>query len=91
MNAQTNCEQHPFVSVIMPAFNEGKSIGQTIGEIVSVMTAHGFSFEVIVVDDGSTDATFEEALRCGALVFSNGENRARVTVCVRDWIRLGVM
>lgn len=48
----------PFVSVIVPAFNEGKVITRTITSIVG---SDYENFEVIVVDDGSTDDTYEAA------------------------------
>ena len=69
--------KYPFVSIIMPAFNEDKTIGKTIQEITSVMAFHHLPFEVIVVDDGSDDRTHVEALRWGAFVLSNEQNRGK--------------
>jgi glycosyltransferase involved in cell wall biosynthesis len=68
---------YPFVSIIMPAFNEEKAIGNVVSELFSVMKISGLSFEIIAVDDGSTDKTCSEALRCGAVVLSNGENHGK--------------
>jgi glycosyltransferase involved in cell wall biosynthesis len=45
------------VSIIIPAFNEEKGIGRVVQEIHDVCSARGFDFEIIVVDDGSTDST----------------------------------
>ncbi len=43
-------------SVIVPVFNEDRTIVQIL-EKVSVVTVEGVEFEVVVVDDGSTDGT----------------------------------
>lgn len=51
----------PRISVIVPALNEAGNIRQLVGEIHQVLQA-----EVIVVDNGSTDATASEALAAGA-------------------------
>lgn len=45
------------VSIVFPAFNEAENIGASIRRAVSVMECLGRDFEVIVVDDGSRDAT----------------------------------
>lgn len=74
---------HPFVSIIMPALNEERSIGKLVLEIVSLMTSHRLIFEVIVVDDGSTDKTVSVARRCGAVVLSSGRNRGK-GYCLRQ-------
>jgi glycosyltransferase involved in cell wall biosynthesis len=58
------------VSLIIPAFNEGKTIGRLIERIRELHPA----FELIVVDDGSSDGTAEEARRAGATVFSHPYN-----------------
>ena len=47
----------PFLSIVIPAFNEGHRIGQTIDRILKYCNLRGFSFEIIVVDDGSSDNT----------------------------------
>jgi len=50
----------PFVSVIIPAYNEEKSIGKTIATITKSNYPKN-KFEVIVVDDGSKDDTLKIA------------------------------
>ncbi len=45
------------VSVIMPAFNESENIVKNVKEVVDVLSGLGGGFEVIVVDDGSSDNT----------------------------------
>jgi len=46
-----------FVSVVIPAFNEAESIGTTLEPIARFLRANAGSFEILVVDDGSADAT----------------------------------
>jgi len=47
------------ISVVIPLFNEEESLPELISWIHRVMQEHGFSFEVILVDDGSTDRSWE--------------------------------
>lgn len=47
----------PAVSVVIPAYNEEWRILPTIGAIATHMSARGEPWELIVADDGSTDAT----------------------------------
>ncbi|MDP3965622.1 MAG: glycosyltransferase [bacterium] len=58
------------VSVIIPALNEQ----ETIVEVVSSCIGHPDVSEVIVVDDGSQDATVERATAAGANVIKLPEN-----------------
>ncbi|WP_041424473.1 dolichyl-phosphate beta-glucosyltransferase [Thermobaculum terrenum] len=50
-------EGRPFISVIIPAYNEAKRLPVTIPRIVSFLSSQGWQYELIVVDDGSTDET----------------------------------
>jgi glycosyltransferase involved in cell wall biosynthesis len=50
------------ISIIIPAYNEAGYIAKNIGIIVKTFQGFGCSFELIVVDDGSTDGTFEAAV-----------------------------
>jgi glycosyltransferase involved in cell wall biosynthesis len=45
------------LSVIIPAFNEAQRIGPTLRGVHRFLAARPASFEIIVVDDGSTDDT----------------------------------
>jgi glycosyltransferase involved in cell wall biosynthesis len=51
----------PELSVIMPAFNEGAHIHANIKRVCE--TLEGLHYEIIVVDDGSSDNTFAESQR----------------------------
>ena len=48
------------ISVIVPAYNEEESIPELNDWISRVMTKHGFTYEILLVDDGSTDGTWEK-------------------------------
>lgn len=51
------------ISIIIPAYNEGDQIYNTLEETSSTMKNLGLDYEIIVVDDGSADSTYEEAKR----------------------------
>ena len=48
---------NPHLSVVIPAFNEKDRIEPTLRSIDSYLRAQPYSYEVIVVDDGSFDGT----------------------------------
>ena len=45
------------VTIIVPAYNEAGGIGQVLDTIINCMLGAGVEYELIVVDDGSTDGT----------------------------------
>jgi glycosyltransferase involved in cell wall biosynthesis len=49
--------QPPQYSIIVPAYNEGARIGNTLEEILEHIHREGWNAEVVVVDDGSSDET----------------------------------
>jgi glycosyltransferase involved in cell wall biosynthesis len=54
------------VLVIMPAWNEAESVGNTVREVLGV----GRPYDVLVVNDGSTDSTAAIAKKAGATVLT---------------------
>lgn len=56
---------------MMPAFNESEAVGELVGKL------HSYVEEVIVVDDGSTDDTYEKARDAGATVVRHSQNRGK--------------
>jgi glycosyltransferase involved in cell wall biosynthesis len=63
------------VTVVIPAFNEEAGIASTLAELRGVLQGQGRPWEVVVVDDGSTDATAELARSEGADVVRLPQNR----------------
>jgi glycosyltransferase involved in cell wall biosynthesis len=47
------------ISVVVPLYNEDESLPELINWIDKVMKTHSFSYEVILVNDGSTDNSWE--------------------------------
>ena len=58
-------------SIVIPAFNEAASIGPLISALCSAASWH----EVLVIDDGSTDATADQAAAAGARVIRHPYNK----------------
>ena len=71
----------PFLSIVVPAYNEEARLPATLAEIGAWMEARQLDAEILVVDDGSRDRTAEiagEALRGRrGRVLRNGENRGK--------------
>lgn len=63
------------VSIVVPAYNEQGAIVQGIRDIRSIMDASGHTYELLIVDDGSSDNTAELASREKARVIKLPENQ----------------
>lgn len=77
------------LSVVIPAYNEALRLGPTLERVVEYLRQRGVRYEVLVVDDGSTDATAEVAERFagqGVQVLRQGVNRGKGSV-----LRAGVL
>ncbi|MBP6929490.1 MAG: glycosyltransferase family 2 protein [Candidatus Moranbacteria bacterium] len=49
----------PFLSVIIPAYKEGERIGRNLLEVDKYLKSKSYTYEIIVVEDGSPDNTAE--------------------------------
>jgi dolichyl-phosphate beta-glucosyltransferase len=72
----------PLLSIVIPCYNEEQRIGATLIEIERHCAASGLSYELIVVDDGSTDGTVElvagrARLNGSLIVIANRPNRGK--------------
>jgi glycosyltransferase involved in cell wall biosynthesis len=71
----------PDLSVVIPAFNECRRLGESLARIADYIDARALDAEVIVVDDGSTDGTGDLARRLlgtrGGSVVENAANRGK--------------
>src|SRR5438552_18211676 len=57
----------PELSVVIPIRNEAPSIVELHRELTETLTAWGHSYELLIVDDGSTDESFSLLARLQAL------------------------
>lgn len=65
------------VSVVIPAYNEEKTVYSVVQRANRVLQDLGIPYEILVVDDGSTDGTARIASQSGAVLVSNGANRGK--------------
>lgn len=67
-------EMNEKLTIVIPVFNEAKKIEATINEVTGYLSRKGYSYELIIVDDGSEDDTLDVIKRYKALN-SNGNIR----------------
>jgi len=63
LDAKPRSPNHVDLSVVVPAYREGKRIFSNITRLVGELDKLGVPYEVVVVSDGNTDATVSEAKR----------------------------
>jgi len=63
------------VSVIIPAYNEADSIARVVDSVRDTLEDAGFVYEIIVVDDGSTDETVAKLVGKKVRLFTHPENK----------------
>ena len=56
----------PYLSIIIPTYNEEYRLGITLDTIVHFLQQKHYSFEILIIDDGSTDKTMEVATKKAA-------------------------
>ena len=77
------------LSVVIPAYNEALRLGPTLRKVIDYLSAQGIGYEVLVVDDGSSDTTAEIAVAHaseGVRVLRQPENRGKGAV-----LKVGVL
>ncbi len=71
------------LSIVIPAFNEARRLGPTLRRVVDYLRQESIVYEVLVVDDGSTDSTAEVAGQFaseGVRVLRQEQNRGKGAV-----------
>ncbi len=56
------------VCVVIPAYNEANVIAEVVADVIKELQKTSYIYEVVVVNDGSTDQTASEAEKAGATV-----------------------
>ena len=70
----------PDLSVVIPAYNEAQRLPRTLERILAYLDARAGSYELVVVDDGSSDGTAERVRAVAgprAVLVSNEANRGK--------------
>ena len=87
MKKSLDIKERPYdISVVVPFFNEAESIRELYDQVAGVLGGLGKSFEIIFVDDGSTDS--------GAAVvegIASGDSRVKLVVLARNFGQTAAM
>ncbi len=56
-NVREGAATRPFLTVVIPAYNEERRLGPTLDTVLAHLAGRPFASEILVVDDGSSDGT----------------------------------
>ncbi|MDZ7751608.1 MAG: glycosyltransferase family 2 protein [Gammaproteobacteria bacterium] len=76
------------VTVVVPLYNEADSVPALVAELRAAMAQTGYPWEIILVDDGSTDAT---PARLEAVLEADADDRFRVLTLQRNFGQTAAM
>lgn len=62
-----NSEKQIDITIVIPAYNEAENIAPLSASLVEAMRGINKTYEVIIVDDGSKDATYDEILKASKI------------------------
>ena len=61
MNITT--QQNPVISAVIPAYNESQGLKEAITKIAEILDACEKNWEIVIVDDGSSDQTYQQVVQ----------------------------
>ena len=65
------------IFIIIPAYNEGDRVYRVIADIQNNLQLLTYNLQLVIVDDGSTDDTFDQAFRTGVKILKHIVNRGQ--------------
>lgn len=69
----------PYISLIIPVYNEEERLQNSLEKIIDYFDKQTYSYEILIVDDGSKDKTIEIANKYlpKVVIYSYGENKGK--------------
>jgi glycosyltransferase involved in cell wall biosynthesis len=61
-----NADSHPVYSAVIPVYNSAGVVGATIAACAEFFEQHGLTYEIVAVDDGSKDGSWDVLRSCSA-------------------------
>lgn len=55
-----NTQENPIISAVIPSYNESQGITEAIKRIAGILSACESAWEIIIIDDGSKDETYQK-------------------------------
>ena len=56
-------QQNPVISTVIPAYNESQGLQEAITKIAAILDACEKNWEIVIVDDGSSDQTYQQVVQ----------------------------
>lgn len=60
-----SAENNPHLSLVIPCYNEEESVDELVTEVLHVLDSNQLDAEVVIVDDGSSDKTWDKLMEWG--------------------------
>ena len=73
-------QQKPVISAVIPAYNESKGLKEAINKIAEILEACEKNWEIVIVDDGSSDQTYQQIVQ-----LSEAESRIKGLALSRNF------